>query len=54
MPVVPVGGGTVDDKGELFHILKNLFRLKIKLVKEADCDEAVSCNIVTGNSTLTI
>ena len=27
---------------------------KIKLEKEANCNEAVWCNIVTGNSTLTI
>ena len=36
-------------------MLKNLFRLiKIKLEREADCDEAVWCKIVSGNSKLTI
>ena len=27
---------------------------KIKLEREADCDEAIWCNIVTGNSTTEI
>ena len=31
-------------------MLKNLFRLyEIKLEREADCDEAVWCKIVSGN-----
>ena len=34
-------------------MLKNLFRL-IKLEGEADCDEAIWCKIVSGNSKLTL
>ena len=41
-------------KGELFYILKIYSGLRNKLEKEADCDEAVWCNIITENSTLTI
>ena len=37
----------------LFYILKNPSRF-IKLEKEAACEEAVWCNIVTVNSTLTV
>ena len=34
----------------LFYILNN----EIKFEKEAECEEAVWCNIATGNSTLTV
>ena len=36
-----------------FYILKNLSK-HMKLKSEADCGEAICCNIVTKNSTLTI
>ena len=38
----------------ILYIKKSIQAYKIKLEREADCDEAVCCNIVTGNSTLTI
>ena len=41
--------------GELFYTLyvkKSIQAYQIKLEREADCDEAVSCKIVSGNSTL--
>ena len=42
------GGGVV------LYIKESIQAYKIKLEREVNCDEAVWCNIVTGNSTLTI
>ena len=39
--------------GFILHIKESIEAYEIKLQREADCDEAVWCNIVTGNSTLT-
>ena len=40
--------------GVILYIKESIQAYKIKLEREADCDEAVWCNIVSGNSTLTI
>ena len=40
--------------GVILYIKEYNQAYKIKLEREANCDEAVWCNIVTGNSTLTI
>ena len=42
-------------KGRGSYLIKNIYikAYEIKLENEADCD-AIWCNIVTGNSTLTI
>ena len=40
--------------GVILYIKESTQAYKIKLKREADCDEAVWCNIVIGNSTLTI
>ena len=40
--------------GVILHIKESVQAYEVKLEREADCDEAVWCNIVTGNSTLTI
>ena len=42
------GGGVV------LYIKYSIQAYEIKLEKEAECEEAVWCNIVTGNSTLTV
>ena len=39
---------------ESFYILKNLIKNEITLKSEADCEEAIWCNIITRNSSLTI
>ena len=36
------------------YIKKSIQAYEIKLEKEADCDDAIWCNIVAGNSTSTI
>ena len=36
------------------YIKESIQAYEIKLEKEAECEEAVWCNIVTGNSTLTV
>ena len=38
----------------MIHVLTSCSAYEIKLEKEAECEEAVWCNIVTGNSTLTV
>ena len=43
------GGGFI-----LYNIKESIQAYEIKLEKEAECEEAVWCNIVTGNSTLTV
>ena len=40
--------------GVILYIKESIQAYEIKLEREADCDEAVWCNIVTGNSTLII
>ena len=40
--------------GGVFYILVSTQAYEIKFKREADCDDAVWCNIVTGNSTLTV
>ena len=40
--------------GDVLHHTQSVQAYEIKLEREADCDEAVSRKIVTGNSTLTI
>ena len=40
--------------GVILHIKESIQAYEIKFEREADCDEAVWCNIVTGNSTLSI
>ena len=40
--------------GVILFIIESIQVSEIKLEMEADCDEGVWCNIVTGNSTLTI
>ena len=42
------GGGVIS------YIKESIQAYEIKLEREANCDEAVWCNIITGNSTLTI
>ena len=42
------GGGVV------LYIKESIQAYEMKLEREADCDEAVCRNIITGNSTLTI
>ena len=37
----------------ILYIKESILAYEIKLEREANCDEAVWCNIVTGNSTLT-
>ena len=38
----------------ILYIKKSIQDYEIKLEKESECEEAVWCNIVTGNSTLTV
>ena len=38
----------------ILYIKESIQSDEIKLEKEAECQEAVWCNIVTGNSTLTV
>ena len=38
----------------ILYIKESILAYEIKLEREANCDEAVWCNIVTGYSTLTI
>ena len=40
--------------GVILYIKESIQAHEIKLEKEAECEEAVWCNIVTGNSTLTV
>ncbi|MBA1446983.1 MAG: hypothetical protein FE835_19260 [Gammaproteobacteria bacterium] len=40
--------------GVILYIKESIQAYEIILEKEADCEEAVWCNIVTGNSTLTV
>ena len=40
--------------GIILYMKDSIQAYEIKLEREADCDEAFWCNIVTGNSTLTI
>ena len=40
--------------GESLHIKESVQAYEITLKSEADCEEAIWCNIVTRNSTLTI
>ena len=40
--------------GVILYIKESIQAYEIKLEKEADSEEAVWCNIVTGNSTLTV
>ena len=40
--------------GSILYIKESIQAYEIKLEKEAECEEAVWCNIVTGNSTLTV
>ena len=40
--------------GVILYIKKSIQAYEIKLEKEAECEEAVWCNIVSGNSTLTV
>ena len=40
--------------GVILYVKESIQAYEIKLEREANCDGAVWCNIVTGNSTLTI
>ena len=40
--------------GVILYIKESIQAYEIRLEKEAECEEAVWCNIVTGNSTLTV
>ena len=40
--------------GVILYIKESIQAYEIKFEKEAECEEAVWCNIVTGNSTLTV
>ena len=40
--------------GVILYVKESIQAYEIKLEREADCDEAAWCNIVTGHSTLTI
>ena len=40
--------------GVILNVKESIQAYEIKLEREADCDEAVWCKIVSGNSTLTI
>ena len=40
--------------GVILYIKESIQAYEIQLEKEAECEEAVWCNIVTGNSTLTV
>ena len=40
--------------GVILYIKESIQAYEIKLEKEAECEEAVWCNIITGNSTLTV
>ena len=40
--------------GVILYIKESIQAYEIKLEKVAECEEAVWCNIVTGNSTLTV
>ena len=42
------------EKGGIVYIKESIQAYEIKLEREADCDEAVWCNIVTGNSKCSI
>ena len=48
--------GRIDEKegGVILYIKKYIQAYEITLKSEADCEEAIWCNIVTRNSTLTI
>ncbi|KAK2178485.1 hypothetical protein NP493_541g00011 [Ridgeia piscesae] len=41
-------------RGVILYIKESIQAYEIKLEKEAECEEAVWCNIVTGKSTLTV
>ena len=41
-------------RGVILYVKESIQAYEIKLEREADCDEAVWCNIVSGNSKLTI
>ena len=41
-------------EGVILYIKESIQAYEIKLERESNCNEAVWCNIVTGNSTLTI
>ena len=42
-------------KGDvILYIKESIQTYEIKFEKDAECEEAVWCNIVTGNSTLTV
>ena len=40
--------------GVILYVKESIQAYEIKLEKQAECEEAVWCNIVTGNSTLTV
>ena len=40
--------------GVILYIKESIQAYEIKLEKEAECEEVVWCNIVTGKSTLTV
>ena len=40
--------------GFILYIKESIQACKIQLEKEAECEKVVWCNIVTGNSTLTV
>ena len=40
--------------GVILYIKESIQAYEIKLEKEAECEEVIWCNIVTGNSTLTV
>ena len=40
--------------GVTLYVKESIQAYEIKLEREADCNEAVGCKIVSGNSTLTI
>ena len=44
----------VDGGGVILYVKESIQAYEIKLEREADCDEAVWCKIVSGNSKLTI
>ena len=41
-------------RGVILYIKKYIQAYEIKLEREANCDEAIWCNITTGNLTLII
>ena len=42
------------EEGVILYIKESIQGYEIKLQKGAECEEAVWCNIVTGNSALTV